>query len=186
MFDDLLELATNTVHPEHTPHISHPITSNNASGSSTMPRRARQLSASVSSAVAEVNGRPPALVPASKSPSPVAARHKRTRSTASQPGSPRALAQALTTRPHQDVVEAAPLKFVVAVLSNLVLSGVVRYALATYTSLGSGQLGAFSKNPEENPYTLAVIGWRIVTLAVYWFGGFDGTLKGISLILTRT
>ncbi|KPI35199.1 uncharacterized protein AB675_10154 [Cyphellophora attinorum] len=151
-----------------------------------MPRRARQQSASVSSAVAEVNGLPPAPVSASKSPSPVAARHKRTRSTASQPGSPGKLAQALTTRPHQDVVEAAPLKFIIAVLSNMLLSGVVRYVLATYTSLGSGQLGAFSKNPEENPYTLAVIGWRILTLAVYWFGGFDAYDVASLTVLSAT
>lgn len=179
MFDDLIELATNAIHPDHDPQISHPITSTDASSSTAMARRARQKSQSVSSASADANGMPPPPVPASKSPSPVAARHKRTKSTNSQTASPRQLAQALTTRPHQQATEAGLSRYAFAVFSSFLCSAALRYVTANFTPLGSGALSAFSKNPDQSPYTTALPFWRILVLAVFWFGGYDGASQPI-------
>lgn len=168
MFDDLVELATTAVHPSHNPHISYPIS--NASGSSNMPPRQRREK----SQSADANGMPPPAAPASKSPSPVATRHKRTRSTNNQPGSPRQLAQALTTRPHQTAEEIAPGKFLIAVVINLALSTLLRRAAVAYTPVGRGALSTISKNNPTESEAFGLLAWRIAVLAVYWFGGYDG------------
>ena len=176
MFDDLVELATTAVHADHSPHISHPIT-NNASSANMPPRRRRdENSQSASSATADVNGMLPPASPASKSAALATTRHKRTRSSGSQAASPRQLAQALTTRPHQEATEAAPMKFIAAAITYLVLSYGLRELSKQYMSSGSGVLGAFSKVPTSEFHALSLLGWRIFVLAIYWFGGYDGTL----------
>lgn len=180
MLDDLVELATTAIHREHSPDISHPISSRpTSSSSSTMPPRRRRgsNSQSVSSASADVNGMPPPAVPLSKSPSPVATRHRRSRSGASPPASPRQLASALITRPKQEAEKASPVTFVAVALISLVLSSGLRTAASTYTTLGRAEIAAISdpKHSQDEYYIGGLLLWRIFVLAVYWFAGYDGT-----------
>jgi len=118
---------------------------------------------------------PPPAVPASKSPSPVATRHKRTKSATSPPNSPRQLANALTTRPKTSAEQPSILNFIAATAISLALSTGLRYAASTYTTFGRAELAAISSpaHSQDAYYVGGLLVWRIVVLAVYWFRGYD-------------
>jgi hypothetical protein len=171
MLDDLVELATGVIHEGHSPELGSP---------AVMPPRRRRgsKSQSVSSSVDDTNGMPPPAQPLSKSPSPAVARHRRTPSAAtpdSPKGRPR-LADALVTRPKIEQVDKSVVKFVATTALSLVFSGSLRYLAAGYTTFGRAELGNISRrgDPEDFLFIGGLLLWRVLSIAVYWFGGYDG------------
>lgn len=177
MLDDLLELTTTLVHPEHEPSIAGTSSSANASGNTMPPRNRHSKTASVSSTTGgsttvDANG---GIVPATgpKSGSPATARKPRSRSTTSPPGSP-IVAVARRAEPVKTVGSKngiQPVKFTLAVLSSIVLEA----GLQTAASLvGTGDLAAVSKQPDTWVEISSLLGWKVAKLGLFWFSDFDG------------
>lgn len=176
MLDDLVELATTVVHPNHTPDIAPHISgaSSSRANAKMPPRRRQSKSQSISSAV-DVNGMLPPATPVSGTVKTT--RKPRSKSTTSQPGSPRPLISGTTRK--------AATRDLAKYAGAVTLSIVVQAGLQTVAStfLGTGELAAISKQPESWLEIGSLLGWRVLLLSLYWFGGFDGELIHNIIIL---
>ena len=164
MLNDLVELATTVVHPDHEPDI--------AGSSSKMPRRRQGSKSQSISSAADVNGMLPPPTPASKSGTP--ARKPRSPSMTNPPGSP---------RPNVSVAYgAAPqsrLKNIGGYLGSVVLSIVAEGILNSVASqfFSTGELAAISDSAPTTLLVVGVVSWKLFMLTLFWFGGFDGTCR---------
>ncbi len=65
----------------------------------------------------------------------------------------------------------AALRFPLVVILSFTLSSVLFSIVAEITA---GDLAAISKHTESWAEITGLLGWKVVLLAVCWFGGFDG------------
>lgn len=167
MLNDLIELATTVVHPEHEPDIA----PNLGSSKTTMARkRGASKSQSISSA-ADINGMLPPPTPASKSGTP--ARKPRSRSTTSPPGSPKPVVNA--ARPAAAPTAEGLGRYAAVVLLSFVFEAVLMSGVSQFFS--TGELAAVSKKDPSELDIAGLASWKLALLSVYWYSGFDGEQK---------
>jgi hypothetical protein len=181
MLDELIELSTTLVNPHHQPNIS----SLNPSSSHTMPprRRAHSKSQSISS---DVNSNKLPSSPLSKFQTP--SRRTPRQSTTSPPASP-----TFSFAPEPKSVPAPvsqrksqipkPLQFPLVVVLSLALSSLLFSLIAEFTT---GDLASISKHSESWAEIAGLLGWKVIELGVYWFGGYDGINKPFSPVLNTS
>jgi hypothetical protein len=154
-------LTTNP--PAHfTSETAHP------SLSSKMARRSHSKSQSVASEANATDGVP--IVNLSQAPTAVASPKKtRRRSTMSPPTSP--IVAVAHPRPAPKSRVPSTLQFPLVVTLSLILSALMYSFIAEITP---GDLAAISKHSESWAEVTGLLAWKVVELAIYWFGGFDG------------
>lgn len=178
MLDDLLELTTTLIHPDHEPNISDLATSKSTD---TMgPRSRHTKSGSIASTDAEgtisgtefINGG--MLPPATPSPATTLTRTKNrsARSTTSPLSAPVVVVPAThVEHPHHDIE-------ILKLVGAVILSTVLEASLQTAASVvAAGDVAAVSKSANTWVEISGLLAWKIVKLSLYWLAGFDGTLN---------
>lgn len=123
------------------------------------PRRAKSQSVS-----SDTPATPRSPVP--KFPLPV-----KTPSRRSPPSSPVAATHDAVGVPVRQSQLLPGLRFPLVVILSFTLSSVLFSIVAEVTA---GDLAAISKHTESWVEISGLLGWKVVQLAVCWFGGFDG------------
>ena len=133
------------------------------------PRRAKSQSISIDSPSTSRS-------PPSKLATPVKALSRR-----SPPSSPVSATYNAIADPVRKSQIPAALRFPLVVVSSFTLSSVLFSIVAEVTA---GDLAAISKHTESWVEISGLLGWKVVQLAVCWFGGFDGVYSTLSDLLT--
>lgn len=69
---------------------------------------------------------------------------------------------------------------------TLLLSTTLEVGLQTVAGqLGTGDLAAISKRSDSWFEISGLLGWKVLQLTIYWFGGFDGMWQSTSNIDRR-
>jgi hypothetical protein len=123
------------------------------------PRRAKSQSISSDTS-------PTLRSPLTKSPTPAKPGPRR-----SLPASPVRAAYNAIADPVPKSQIAAALRFPLVVILSFSLSSLLFSIVAEITA---GDLAAISKHTESWVEITGLLGWKVVQLAVCWFGGFDG------------
>lgn len=144
-------------------------------------RRAKSQSISSTNADTLVNGSmpPPPSPPASpvaaavasiKNASPTTSRRKASSGAAGRT-KPTSQTLASGTSAVAATRRSGVLQFLLLIVANTVLEiGFQSVA----SSFGSGDLASISKHSESWSEVSALLGWKVFTLSLYWFSGFDG------------
>ncbi len=66
------------------------------------------------------------------------------------------------------------LRFPLVIILSFVLSSVLFSIIAEVTA---GDLAGISKHTESWVEITGLLGWKVVQLAISWFGGFDGVYQ---------